>query len=309
MRKRRKITVVGAGNVGATAAQWIAAKEMADVVLVDVVEGVSQGKGLDLYEATPVLGCDIRIVGANDYEETRGSDVVIVTAGLPRKPGMSREDLLAKNAEIVGQVVEQAAPRSPDSILIVVSNPLDLMAYVALKKSGFPSERVVGMAGILDTARCRAFVAMELGVSVEDVSALVLGGHGDSMLPLPRYTSVGGIPLSQWMNAETIERIVQRTRDGGIEIVNHLKTGSAYYAPSAAAAQMAEAILKDKKRVLPCSAYLTGQYGLEDVFVGVPIILGAGGVERIVEVDLNDEEREALHASARAVKETMKHPP
>jgi malate dehydrogenase len=309
MRKRRKITVVGAGNVGATAAQWIAAKEMADVVLVDVVEGVSQGKGLDLYEATPVLGCDIRIVGANDYEETRGSDVVIVTAGLPRKPGMSREDLLAKNAEIVGQVVEQAAPRSPDSILIVVSNPLDLMAYVALKKSGFPSERVVGMAGILDTARCRAFVAMELGVSVEDVSALVLGGHGDSMLPLPRYTSVGGIPLSQWMNAETIERIVQRTRDGGIEIVNHLKTGSAYYAPSAAAAQMAEAILKDKKRVLPCSAYLTGQYGLEDVFVGVPIILGAGGVERIVEVDLNDEEREALHASARAVKETMKHLP
>jgi len=301
--------VVGAGNVGATAAQWIAAKEMADVVLVDVVEGIPQGKSLDLCETTPILGRDVRIVGANDYEETQDSDVVIVTAGLPRKPGMSREDLLAKNAEIVAEVVERAAPRSPDSVLIVVSNPLDLMAYVALKKSGFPSERVIGMAGILDTARYRAFIAMELGVSVEDVSALVLGGHGDSMVPLPRHTSVGGIPLSQWMNAETIERIVQRTRDGGIEIVNHLKTGSAYYAPSAAAAQMAEAILKDKKRVLPCSAYLTGQYGLEDVFVGVPVILGAGGVERVVEVDLNDEEREALHASARAVRENMKRLP
>jgi len=309
MRKRRKATVVGAGNVGATAAQWIAAKEMADVVLVDVVEGIPQGKSLDLCETTPILGRDVRIVGANDYEETQDSDVVIVTAGLPRKPGMSREDLLAKNAEIVAEVVERAAPRSPDSVLIVVSNPLDLMAYVALKKSGFPSERVIGMAGILDTARYRAFIAMELGVSVEDVSALVLGGHGDSMVPLPRHTSVGGIPLSQWMNAETIERIVQRTRDGGIEIVNHLKTGSAYYAPSAAAAQMAEAILKDKKRVLPCSAYLTGQYGLEDVFVGVPVILGAGGVERVVEVDLNDEEREALHASARAVRENMKRLP
>ena len=301
--------MVGAGNVGATAAQWIAAKEMADVVLVDVVEGIPQGKSLDLCETTPILGRDVRIVGANDYEETQDSDVVIVTAGLPRKPGMSREDLLAKNAEIVAEVVERAAPRSPDSVLIVVSNPLDLMAYVALKKSGFPSERVIGMAGILDTARYRAFIAMELGVSVEDVSALVLGGHGDSMVPLPRHTSVGGIPLSQWMNAETIERIVQRTRDGGIEIVNHLKTGSAYYAPSAAAAQMAEAILKDKKRVLPCSAYLTGQYGLEDVFVGVPVILGAGGVERVVEVDLNDEEREALHASARAVRENMKRLP
>jgi len=305
MGKRNKITVVGAGNVGATAAQCAAARELGDVVLVDILEGMPQGKGLDLLEATPVLGTDCRIVGVNGYEETAGSDVVIITAGLARKPGMSRTDLLHKNAEIVAGVAAEIAPRSPQSVLIVVSNPLDAMAYVAMKESGFPRERVVGMAGILDTARWRAFIAMELGVSVEDVSALVLGGHGDSMVPLPRCTSVGGIPLSQWMSAERIAAIVQRTRDGGIEIVNYLKTGSAYYAPAAAAVQMAEAILKDKKRVLPCSAYLQGEYGLRDVFLGVPVVLGAGGVERIVELDLDDPERAALAASANAVRESI----
>lgn len=302
MLRRNKITIVGAGNVGATAAHWAVARELGDVVLVDVVEGVPQGKGLDLLEALPVIGKDARIAGTNAYDETADSDVVIVTAGLARKPGMTRTDLLTKNAAIVGQVTDEIAARSPHAVLIVVSNPLDIMAYVALRRSGFPRERVIGMAGVLDTARYRAFIALELGVSVEDVTALVLGGHGDSMVPLPRFTTVGGVPLKQWLAQDRIDAIVQRTRDGGIEIVNYLKTGSAFYAPSASAVQMAEAILKDKKRVLPCAAYLKGEYGLSDVFVGVPVVLGAGGIERIVEMDLNDEERTALRVSAEAVR-------
>ncbi len=302
MIKRNKITIVGAGNVGATAAHWTAAAELGDIVLVDIAEGLPQGKGLDLKEATPVAGTDVNVTGANAYDDTADSDVIIITAGLARKPGMSRDDLLAKNSAIVGSVVEEIAPRSPESIIIVVSNPLDIMTYVAFKKSGFPSERVLGMAGILDTARYRAFIAMELGVSVEDIQALVLGGHGDSMVPLPRLTSIGGVPLPQMMAQDKIDAIVDRTRKGGIEIVNHLKTGSAFYAPSAAAVQMAEAILKDKKRVLPCAAYLTGQYGLDDVYVGVPVILGASGVEKIIELELTDDEQAALQASANAVK-------
>lgn len=299
---RKKISIIGAGNVGATAAHWAAAKELGDIVLVDIVEGVPQGKGLDLLEALPIAGSDSSITGSNSYESTSGSDVVIITAGLARKPGMSRSDLLVKNAEIVGSVAEQVARFSPQAVLIVVSNPLDIMAYVAWKKSGFPGERVVGMAGILDTARYRAFIAEELQVSVEDISALVLGGHGDSMVPLPRLTMVGGIPLSHWMDEKKIAAIVQRTRDGGIEIVNHLKTGSAYYAPSAAAVQMAEAILKDKKRVLPCSALLEGEYGLRDVFLGVPVVLGKNGIERILEIDLAEAEKAALSKSAEEVR-------
>lgn len=305
MIKRPKISIVGAGNVGATAAHWAAAAELGDIVLVDIVEGVPQGKGLDLMEATPVVGKDSYVRGTNRYEETAGSDVVIVTAGLARKPGMSRTDLLVKNAEIVGQVAENVARFSPEAIVIVVSNPLDVMAYVAMKKTGFPRERIVGMAGILDTARYRAFIAMELNVSVEDISALVLGGHGDSMVPLPRYTSIGGIPLEQWLPQEKIDAIVQRTRDGGIEIVNYLKTGSAFYAPSAAAVQMAEAILKDKKRVLPCSVCLQGEYGLSDVFVGVPVVLGKGGVEKVLEIELTEAERDALRTSAAHVHESI----
>lgn len=299
---RKKISIIGAGNVGATAAHWAAARELGDIVLVDIVEGVPQGKGLDLLEAMPVAGSDCRITGSNRFDATSGSDVVIITAGLARKPGMSRSDLLAKNAEIVGGVAEQVAAFSPQAVLIVVSNPLDMMAYVAWKKSRFPRERVVGMAGILDTARYRAFIAEELQVSVEDITALVLGGHGDSMVPLPRLTMVGGIPLCQWMDEKRIAEIVQRTRDGGIEIVNHLKTGSAYYAPSAAAVQMAEAILKDKKRVIPCSAWLEGEYGIQGVFLGVPVVLGAGGVERIVEIDLTEAEQTALCKSAEDVR-------
>ncbi|MFP4381934.1 MAG: malate dehydrogenase [Candidatus Sumerlaeia bacterium] len=303
--KRNKISVIGAGNVGATAAHWAVSKELGDVVLVDVVEGVPQGKGLDLMEATPVIGRDSMVVGSNGYDETADSDVVIITAGLARKPGMSRSDLLDKNAQIVSAVTKEVAKRSPEAVLIVVSNPLDVMAYVALKESGFPRERVVGMAGILDTARYRSFIAMELGVSVEDISALVLGGHGDSMVPMPRFTSIGGIPLSQWMDDAKVEAIVERTRKGGAEIVNHLKTGSAFYAPSAAAVQMAEGILKDKKRVLPCSAWLQGEYGLNDVYIGVPVILGGGGMEKIVELDLDASEKEALQASANAVKQDL----
>ncbi|MFP4581080.1 MAG: malate dehydrogenase [Candidatus Sumerlaeia bacterium] len=303
--KRNKISVIGAGNVGATAAHWAVSKELGDVVLVDIVEGVPQGKGLDLMEATPVIGRDSMVVGSNGYDETADSDVVIITAGLARKPGMSRSDLLDKNAQIVSAVTKEVAKRSPEAVLIVVSNPLDVMAYVALKESGFPRERVVGMAGILDTARYRSFIAMELGVSVEDISALVLGGHGDSMVPMPRFTSIGGIPLSQWMDDAKVEAIVERTRKGGAEIVNHLKTGSAFYAPSAAAVQMAEGILKDKKRVLPCSAWLQGEYGLNDVYIGVPVILGGGGMEKIVELDLDASEKEALQASADAVKQDL----
>ncbi|MGB9690611.1 MAG: malate dehydrogenase [Candidatus Sumerlaeaceae bacterium] len=295
---RKKITIVGAGNVGATAAHWAAAKELGDIVLVDIVEGIPQGKALDLLEAGPVELFDSRIVGTNNYQDTANSDVVIITAGIARKPGMSRDDLQKTNAGIVKNVAEQAVKYSPDAIFIVVSNPLDVMAYVTYKVTGLPRSRVVGMAGILDTARYRAFIAQEVGVSVEDIQALVLGGHGDDMVPLASYTTISGIPLSQFLPKERIDALVQRTRDGGIEIVNYLKTGSAYYAPSAAAVQMAEAILKDKKRLLPCSAYLQGEYGLSEVYVGVPVVLGENGIERIVEVALTDEERAALHQSA-----------
>lgn len=299
---RKKITIVGAGNVGATAAHWAAAKELGDIVLVDVVEGIPQGKALDLAEAAPVELYDARIVGTNSYEETAGSDVVIITAGVARKPGMSRDDLQKTNAGIVKTVAEQVVKYSPQAILIVVSNPLDVMAYVAYKVTGLPRNRVVGMAGILDTARYRTFIAQELGISVEDIQALVLGGHGDDMVPLVSYTTISGIPLSHFLPRERIDALVQRTRDGGIEIVNYLKTGSAYYAPSAAAVQMAEAILKDKKRLLPCSALLQGEFGLDSLFLGVPVILGEGGVEKIVEVPLTDEERRALHQSAEHVR-------
>ncbi len=305
MPKRYKISIVGAGNVGATAAHWAAAKELGDIVLVDIVEGVPQGKGLDLYEASPVELFDARVIGSNTYEVTADSDVVIITAGLARKPGMSRDDLMKTNAGIVKSVTEQVAKFSPKAVLIVVSNPLDVMCYVAYKISGFPKSRVVGMAGILDTARYRAFLAEALNVSVEDIQALVLGGHGDSMVPLISYTTVSGIPVTQLIERAKLDQIVQRTRDGGIEIVNFLKTGSAYYAPSAAAVQMAEAILKDKKRVLPCAAYLEGEYGMRDIFVGVPVLLGAGGIERIFEVKLTDEERAALLKSGEQVKASI----
>lgn len=305
MPKRYKISIVGAGNVGATAAHWAASKELGDIVLVDIVEGVPQGKGLDLFEASPVELFDAKIVGANTYEPTANSDVVIITAGLARKPGMSRDDLMKTNAGIVKGVAEQVAKYSPKAVLIIVSNPLDIMCYVAYKASGFPKNRVVGMAGILDTARYRAFIAEALDVSVEDIQALVLGGHGDSMVPLISYTSVSGIPVTQLMERAKLDQIVQRTRDGGIEIVNFLKTGSAYYAPSAAAVQMAEAILKDKRRILPCAAYLEGEYGMRDIFLGVPVLLGANGVEKVIEVKLSADEKAALEKSGAHVKENI----
>jgi malate dehydrogenase len=298
-----KITVVGAGNVGATTAQRLADKELAnEVILVDILEGIPQGKALDMYEAAPVEGTDTRVIGTNGYDETANSDIVIITAGLPRKPGMSRDDLLLKNTEIVKGVTEQVAAKSPDSILIIVSNPLDVMTYVAYKVSGFPKHRVMGMAGVLDSARFRTFISMELNVSVEDVSAFVLGGHGDSMVPLPRYSTVAGIPLPDLMDQETIDRLVKRTRDGGIEIVNYLKAGSAYYAPSSSTVQMAEAIIKDKKRILPSAVWLEGEYGLKDVMVGVPAKLGKKGVEQIIEIKLSEEEQAALNKSAEGVK-------
>jgi malate dehydrogenase len=302
---RKKVTVVGGGNVGASCAARLAQLELADVVLVDVLEGVPTGKALDMLQSTPVLGVDVTLTGVNGYEATADSDVVIFTAGFPRKPGMSRDDLLWANYDIVKPTVEQAVKYSPNSILIVVTNPLDAMCHVALAVSGFPKQRVIGMAGILDTARFRAFISQELGVSVEDIVALVLGGHGDTMVPLVRYTSVGGIPLTGLMNAETIDRLVKRTRDGGAEIVKYLKTGSAYYAPASGAVQMAEAILKDKKRVLPCSAYLEGEYGIDKLFVGVPVKLGAAGIEKVFELDLSVEESAALKKSAGAVKELV----
>jgi len=301
-----KVTVIGAGNVGATTAHILASKELAnEVVLVDIVEGIPQGKALDMYESMPVEGTDTRITGTNNYDETKDSDLVIITAGLPRKPGMSRDDLLAKNADIVKSVTEQAIAQSPNSILIVVSNPLDVMTYVAYKTSGFEKHRVMGMAGVLDSARFRTFISMELNVSVEDVSAFVLGGHGDSMVPLPRYSTVAGIPLPDLMDKETIDRLVQRTRDGGIEIVNYLKAGSAYYAPAASSVEMAEAIIKDKKRILPCAAWLEGEYKLNDVMVGVPVKLGKNGIEEIIQIKLNDDEQEALNKSADGVKGMM----
>jgi len=298
-----KITVVGAGHVGATAAQRIVDKELAnEVVLIDIVEGLPQGKGLDMYESAPIEGTDTRVVGTNNYNDTAGSDIVVITAGIARKPGMTREQLQDTNAGIVKTVTESVVAKSPGAILIVVSNPLDVMTYVAYKVSGFEKHRVVGMAGILDTARYRTFIGMELGISVEDIQALVLGGHGDSMVPLVRYTTIAGVPISEFLDKPTIDKLVKRTRDGGIEIVNYLKTGSAYYAPSAAAVEMVEAIVKDKKRILPCAAYLQGEYGLRDTFIGVPVKLGRKGIEQIVSVPLMPEEKAALTKSAEEVK-------
>ena len=300
------ITVVGAGNVGATTAQRVAEKELARrVVMVDVVEGVPQGKGLDQWQSAPIEGFDSRVIGANGYDETAGSDIVIITAGIARKPGMSRDDLLNTNAGIVKQVSEQIARTSPNAIIIVVSNPLDVMCYVAKKVTGFPRERVIGMAGVLDTARYRAFLAEALDVSVRDIQAMVLGGHGDTMVPLISYTTVSGIPVTQLLERKTLDEIVDRTRNGGAEIVKYLKTGSAYYAPSSGAVQMAEAIVFDQKRVLPCAAWLEGEYGMSGIFLGVPVKLGRRGVEKVLEVELTSKERVDLGKSAEAVREPM----
>lgn len=294
-----KITVIGAGNVGATTAQRLTDKALAnEVVLVDVLEGIPQGKALDMYEATPVEKVDTRVIGTNSYDETAKSDIVIITAGIARKPGMSRDDLMNTNSAIVKSCAESAVAKSPDAIFIVVSNPLDVMAYVAMKAAGLPRNRIIGMAGILDTARFRSFIALELNVSVEDVNAFVLGGHGDTMVPLARYSTVAGIPITELMDSATVERLIKRTRDGGIEIVNYLKTGSAYYAPSSATVLMVESIVKDKKRILPCSVYLQGEYGLSGMFVGVPVKLGKTGMEKIIEVKLNADEQAALAKSA-----------
>ena len=305
MGVRKKITVVGAGNVGATAAHWLAAKELGDIVLVDIVEGVPQGKALDLAEAAPIEGFDVRLTGANAYDGTENSDVVIITAGLARKPGMSRDDLLKTNADIVSKVVDEVVRRSPNSILIIVSNPLDAMCQVALRRSGFPKHRVIGMAGVLDSARMRCFLAEALDVSVENVTAFVLGGHGDTMVPLPRFSTCAGIPITELLPKDQIDAIVKRTANGGAEIVAFLKTGSAYYAPSAAAVEMTESILKDKKKILPCSVYLQGEYGIKDLFVGVPVKLGARGLEEILQIKLTAEEDAALKKSAAAVQELV----
>ena len=299
----KKVTVIGAGNVGATAAQRLAEKELCDVVLVDIIEGVPQGKTLDLAEAAPIEKHDARLLGANTYDATAGSQIVIITAGIPRKPGMSRDDLLSTNAGIVKKVTREVASRSPQAILIIVSNPLDAMCHVAYEASGFPKERVIGMAGVLDSARFRAFIAMELNVSVENTHAFVLGGHGDTMVPLPRYSTVAGIPITELMTPERIEALVQRTRNGGAEIVGLLKTASAFYAPSSAAVEMAESILKDKKKILPCAAYMEGEYGIRDLFIGVPVKLGSKGVEQVIEIKLTPEEQSALQKSAAAVQE------
>lgn len=302
---RKKISIIGAGFVGATAAHWAASKELGDIVLVDILEGIPQGKALDLFESSPIEGFDSNLIGTNSYDETKGSDIVIITSGVPRKPGMSREDLLDINRKIIESVVGEVMAKSPNAILLMVTNPLDTMTYLAYKKSGLPRERVIGMAGVLDTARYRAFIAMELGVSVEDIQALLLGGHGDEMVPLPRYTTVSGIPLSQLLPKEKIDKLVDRTRKGGGEIVNLLKTGSAFYAPSAGVVQMAEAILKDKKRILPCCVYLNGEYGLKDICFGVPVKLGERGVESIIELQLTDEEKGQVARSAESVKKSI----
>ena len=299
----RKVTVVGSGNVGATAARSIADKELADVVLVDILEGVPQGKGLDMLEACPVEGSDSRVIGSNDYADTANSDVVVITAGIARKPGMSRDDLLNTNYNVMKQVTEQIIKHSPNCIIVPVTNPLDAMCQAVFKLSGFPRERVIGMAGVLDSARMRAFIAEALHVSVENTHAFVLGGHGDTMVPLPRYSTVAGIPITELMDKATIDAICTRTANGGAEIVKLLKTGSAYYAPASAAVEMVEAILKDKKKILPCSVYLTGEYGINDLFVGVPVKLGAKGVEQIIEITLTDDEKAALMKSAASVKE------
>ena len=299
----KKVTVIGAGNVGATAAQRLAEKELCDVVLVDIIEGVPQGKALDLAEAAPIEKHDAHLVGSNAYDATAGSDIVIITAGIPRKPGMSRDDLLATNAGIVKKVTQEVAGRSPQAVLIIVSNPLDAMCHVAFETSKFPKQRVIGMAGVLDSARFRAFIAMELKVSVENTHAFVLGGHGDTMVPLPRYSSVAGIPITELMAKERIDALVKRTANGGAEIVGLLKTASAFFAPASAAVEMAESILKDKKKILPCAAYLQGEYGIRDLFIGVPVKLGAKGIEQVVEIKLTAEENAALQKSAAAVQE------
>src|SRR5512144_1235851 len=299
-----KISIIGAGMTGATTAHWLAEREIADLVLVDIVEGMPQGKGLDMQEAMPIIGKDVEIVGANDYAATKGSDIIIITAGLARKPGMSRDDLLSKNAEIVGVAATETLKYSPDAIFVVLTNPLDTMAYLTMKKTGLPRERVIGQAGILDSARMRAFVAMETGVSVENINCYVLGGHGDEMVPLTRHSNIAGIPLRDYLPAEKLEAIVNRTRKGGGEIVNLLKSGSAYYAPSAAVAQMSEAIIKDKHLILPCSVYMQGEYGLNEIFFGAPAMLGRGGMEKIIEYELDADEKALFDKSAAAVKDT-----
>ena len=301
---RGKVTVVGAGMVGATTAQYLAQKDYADIVLVDIVEKLPQGKALDLMQAGPVVGYDTRITGANSYDATAGSDVVVITSGSPRKPGMSRDDLLRVNMNIVGSVTQEIVGRSPDCVIVVVTNPLDAMCHVALQRSGFPSERVIGQAGVLDSARFRAFIAQELDVSIEDVTAFVLGGHGDTMVPLPRYSTVAGIPITELLPAERIGEIAARTANGGGEIVQLLGT-SAYYAPAASVVEMVDAIMLDKNRVIPCSVYLQGQYGIQDLYVGVPVKLGAGGLKQILEITLTDEEGAALQRSAGAVRELV----
>jgi malate dehydrogenase len=302
---RNKVTVIGAGNVGATTAQRIAEAGLADVVLVDIVEGLPQGKGLDMAEAAPVVLHDARITGTNDYAETADSDVIVVTSGLARQPGMSRDDLLTKNAGIVRAVVEQAAKASPDAIIVVVTNPLDAMCHVAMDASGFPRERVMGMAGVLDSARFRTFIAQELGVSVEDTHAFVLGGHGDTMVPLSRYSTVAGVPITELLPADRVRALEERTANGGAEVVALLKTGSAFYAPAAGVFEMVESILLDRKRVLPCAVMLRGEFGIDGLFVGVPVVLGRAGMERVFEIDLTDEERSAFQRSAEAVRELV----
>lgn len=299
----KKVTVVGAGNVGATAAQRLAEKQLCDVILVDIVEGVPQGKALDLAEAAAIEKHDSHLTGTNGYDETTDSDIVIITAGIPRKPGMSRDDLISTNAGIVRNVTQEVASRSPEAIIIIVSNPLDAMCHVAFDTCGFPKKRVIGMAGVLDSARFRAFISMELNVSVESTHAFVLGGHGDTMVPLPRYSTVAGIPITELLAKDRIDALVERTRNGGAEIVALLKTGSAYYAPASAAVEMAESILKDKKKILPCAAYLQGEYGIQDLFIGVPVKLGAEGAEEIIEITLTTEEQQALQKSADSVQE------
>ena len=301
----QKVTIVGAGNVGSTAAQRLAEKELADVVLIDIIEGVPQGKSLDLAQAAPIEKHDTHLTGANAYEDTANSDIVIITAGIPRKPGMSRDDLLATNKGIIKNVTKQIVQYSPNAILIIVSNPLDAMCHVAMEESCFPKHRVIGMAGVLDSARFRAFIAMELNVSVENIHALVLGGHGDTMVPLPRFSTVAGIPITELMSPERIEAMATRTRNGGLEIVGLLKTGSAYYAPASAAVEMAESILKDKKKILPCAAYLEGEYGISGLFVGVPVKLGKKGIEQIISLKLTEDEKKALDKSAAAVQELV----
>jgi malate dehydrogenase len=300
-----KVTVIGAGNIGGTTALHLAMRNIADVVLVDIVEGLPQGKALDILESGPILRFDSNVIGTNDYEDTAGSDVVVITSGKPRQPGMSRTDLLNDNQEIVGSVTEQVVENSPNAIIIVVANPLDAMCHVALETSGFPRERVIGMAGILDTARYRTFIAERVGASVRDVFALVLGGHGDTMVPLPSMATVSGVPITQMLSQDEVDAIVQRTRQGGGEIVELLGSGSAFYAPAAAIVEMVDAILMDQKRILPCAAYLQGEYGLNDLFVGVPVKLGAGGIEDVIELDLSDDEREQLEYSANDVREMV----